>query len=166
MFGRVRRAALAVSGDTPIEAYGLLHAFSPEQLPNAIAAGMGAGAFASGAGMVRLPDGRFVSAVGEAIDSLQRAGRSAAHLYVSLPGHVLVVVTAGEVRLWRWNTASILGSQVAHWPKGTFTATYVHYSNEDGLRLVLDSGLIALLTGTAGHPQVEKTLEAIRALAK
>jgi hypothetical protein len=166
MFGRVHRAALAACPNTPIEAYGLLHAYSPATVASTIAAGMGAGAMMAGSATVTLPDGRHVSAVAEALDSVQRAGRNAQHRYVTLPGHILVIVTPQDVRIWRWNTASTLGEQVALWAKGSYTATEVKYTDQSGVRVVLDSGLIAILTGTAGYPLVEQTISAISSLAR
>jgi hypothetical protein len=39
--------------------------------------------------------------VGEALNIIQQAGRNAQHRYLTLPGHVLVFVTAEDVRIWR-----------------------------------------------------------------
>ena len=166
MFGRVRRAALTVCPDVPIEAFGLLHSYSPATTASGFAAAMGAGAIGAGSAGVTMPDGRTASAVAEALDSVQRAGRNAQHRYLTLPGHVLVVVTAADVRIWRWNTASTLGEQVACWAKGSFNAQPEEYGAQVGVRITLQSGLVALLTGSSGSEPVAQLIDAIRWLAR
>lgn len=147
MFGRVARA---VAGDN-VEAYAVLHVYSPEAVAGALAAGMGAAGIGSGG-----------SALGAAVDGAMTWGRREQRRFLRLPRRVLAVVTDDGVVLHEWTLAQGKGDTVATWPSKSYTAESDSGMEEVGVRIVVD-GKVAVLSGRRGpqHRAIRATVDAI-----
>ena len=161
MFGRVRRGAVRAAAGEPIKAYGVLHAFNPEVVASALAAGMGAASIMSGSASATTDTGT-VSAVAEAVNRTLAWGQRNQRGYVRLPHRVLVVLTAQRVIVQQW-TAIGAGPVVASWPVGSFVAKPVRFTGEIGAEVILNSGLKALLTTRSG-PTRRRSQDLVAAL--
>jgi hypothetical protein len=152
----VTAGARRVTGDA------VLRVYHPGTLANIAALGMGAAAIGAGGAMVRTPSGQLVSATSEAVDRTIKWGVEAQRHYMKLPGRVLAVVVDDGVILREW-TLMGAGREVARWHRGRFAVQAVRYGGEIGVRVVLDSGLEAILTGRRGptHPGVRHAVKAI-----
>jgi hypothetical protein len=168
MFGRVRRAAATLPGEDGVRSYAVLHVYSPEVIASVLAAGMGAAGVASGSAMARTADGRQVSALAEAVTGAMDWGRREQRRYVKLPGRVLVLAASNAVIVREWTLAKGMGRELARWPVDSFSATKVRYIGQVGVRVVLASGKVAILTGRRGslHPHVRTTIEAMIAVGE
>jgi hypothetical protein len=118
---------------------GILKTYNPELLAGVAAIGLGMAGGLGGGG----------AATGVAVDKVTAWGdRERRHL-AKLPCKVLAVVTDDAVLLYEWTIAGV-GKQVALWPKGSFLASPVHNLGEGGARVVLKSGLTAVMTCRTG----------------
>jgi hypothetical protein len=82
-----------------------------------------------------------------------------------LPGRVLVVVASTDVLLGEW---SQLGQPrlLAQWPAKSFSAELIPYEGQIAVRVVLESGLIAVLAASRNplRRTVRHALHAVFAL--
>jgi hypothetical protein len=141
----------------------LLRTYRPEAIAAALAIGLGTAGVASGAALARTPDGRQVSALGEAVNGTLRWGRREQRRYLRMPARVLVLVTRQDVTVYEWTTSKGRGRQVARWPHGSVTVDRVRYLGEIGVHVETPDGKIAVLTGRRGltHPRARDTVDAI-----
>ncbi|MGN6608643.1 MAG: hypothetical protein ACTHMS_16740 [Jatrophihabitans sp.] len=115
--------------------------------------------------MVRLPDGRQVSAVSRSLDSVLGWARRDQQRYAHLPGRVLAVVLDDAVVLHEWTFARGIGKAVATWPRGSFSASEQRALTDQSVRVILPDGKAALLSASRGprHADARETLRAIAA---
>jgi hypothetical protein len=149
MLGRVRRAVAAFSATPDVRAGAILHVYNPEVMATVLTVGLGSAGVTSPAIMARTAGGRRVAALGAAATGTIDWAREKKR-YVRMPGRVLVLVTSDAVVIREWTVAKGTGRQLARWPFGTFTATKVRYVGLIGVRVVLHSGRVAVLTGRHG----------------
>ena len=161
-FGRVHRAAATTARRQAVRGAAVLRVYHPGTLANIAALGMGAAAIGGGAALARTPSGRLVSATSEAVDRVVRWGVNEQKRYVKLPGRVLAVIVGDTVVLREWTPVGA-GREVARWGRGQFAVQAVRYGAEIGARVVLNSGLEAILTGRRGptHPGVRRAVRAV-----
>ncbi len=147
MFGRVRRAVAALPGSAEVRASAILHVYNPAVIASLVAIGMGAAGVSFRGTRARTAD----------------RGRGEQQRYLRWPGRVLVLVTPDAVVIRDWTAAQGIGRELARWPNGTFSATKVRYIGQVGVRVVLRSGQVAVLTGRRSslHPSIRATVEAI-----
>ena len=144
MFGRARRALETLPVEDEVRAWALLHIYNPDVTATALIAAMGVqAASASKAARNWVPPEQ--------------------NRYLRLPSRVLVLVTANALIIREWTPAKGMGRELATWPAGTFTAAKVRHTGQVGLRVVLSSGKVAVMTGRKGrlHPRVRATIDAV-----
>lgn len=168
MFGRVRRAAAAVSATEQVTVAAVLGVYSPETIGSVLAVGMGAAGVGSGAAIAQRADGTQVSAMADAVTEATNWGRREQRRYLRLPGHVLVLITTDAVIIREWTHTNGMGCELTRWPRDTFDADPAHYLGKTGVRAVLDSGKIAILSGDNGplHRKTRATVGAILSMAR
>jgi hypothetical protein len=149
MFGRVRRAVATLPAGDDVHAWALLRVYSPEVVATALVAAMGVSA---GSGSTAAKDW----------------GRREQNRYVRFRGRVLVLVTSNALIVREWTLAKGMGRELARWPACSFTATRVRHIGQFGVRVVLSSGKVAVMTGRKGwwHPRVSATVDAIISAGK
>jgi hypothetical protein len=139
VFGRVGRAVKEFAAARTILTSGILETYNPEVLAAVAAVGLGmAGAFGGGGAVT-----------GVAVDKATAWGAREGRRLAKLPHKVLAMITDDSVVLYEWTIAGG-GRQVAVWPKESFSASPVHFLGEEGARVVLKSGLMAVLTCRTG----------------
>lgn len=151
----VRAARRLVEG--PVIAAGVLSTYDPQLIAGVAAAGMGAAAGLGGGG----------GAASRIIASTASWGDREKARYVPLPHRVLAVVTDNTVQLFEWSALGA-GKQVHRWRAGDYRAQLKHSWTDTSVRIVDNSGKIALLSTPSRllrHRGI-RTVQAITQLAK